>query len=491
MSAISKKKILWAGLVKARAAPEVVAVFALGAFIMAIGPEPVAAQGGSQVPRSRTEIARSFAPVVKRAAPAVVNVYVRHRVKQRVSPLFNDPFFRQFMGRGFGIPRERIQNSLGSGVIVGAEGIVVTNHHVIKGRGKAEIKVVLADKREFFAELILKDERTDLAVLRIQNADMTFPSLGFEDSDALEVGDLVLAIGNPFGVGQTVTSGIVSALARTRIGVSDYQFFIQTDAAINPGNSGGALVDLNGRLVGINTAIYSRSGGSIGIGFAIPSNMVRLVVNSALRGDQVKRPWLGATLQPVTPDIADSLNLDLPAGALIKQVHKGGPANQAGLLAGDVIVTVNDKAVADPRGFRYRFTTKGIGGIARVGAIRRGKLMEALVVLAAAPEDPPRDIRKITGRSPFSGAQVANLSPALAEELSLDGDVYGVVVLDISRNSPARNYRFLRRSDIIISINNDKIESTEQLARLAKRRARSWYVNLKRGKRIIKLRVGG
>ena len=443
------------------------------------------------VPTSRADIAQSFAPVVKRAAPAVVNVYVRRKVQQRGSPFFNDPFFRQFMGRGFGIPRNRVQNSLGSGVIVSPDGVIVTNNHVIKGRGEAEIKVVLSDKREFNAKLVLQDDRTDLAILRIQDTDETFPSLSFEDSDALEVGDLVLAIGNPFGVGQTVTSGIVSALARTRIGVSDYQFFIQTDAAINPGNSGGALVDINGNLIGINTAIYSRSGGSIGIGFAIPANMVRLVVESGLKGGTVKRPWLGATLQPVTPDIAESLGLERPTGALVKQVVAGGPADQAGLKVGDVIVSVSDKSIEDPRAFRYRFTTRRLGGAVDVAALRDGKRLEADVPLIAAPEDPPRDVRKLTGRHPFSGTQIANLSPALAEELSLGENSFGVVVMKVDRNSAALRYGVVRPGDIVVSVNGTKIETTRQLERVMARRAGFWRLAIKRGQRILQLRVGG
>ena len=467
----------------------VVQIIAVTALFAALWPAPAKAQRA--VPSSRADIARSFAPVVKRAAPAVVNVYVRRRVKQRGSPFFNDPFFRQFMGRGFGIPRDRVQNSLGSGVIVSAEGIVVTNNHVIKGRGEAEIKVVLADKREFNAKLALEDERTDLAILRIQGTEERFPFLQFEDSDALEVGDLVLAIGNPFGVGQTVTSGIVSALARTRVGISDYQFFIQTDAAINPGNSGGALVDINGNLVGINTAIYSRSGGSIGIGFAIPSNMVRLVVDSGRKGGQVKRPWLGATLQPVTPDIADSLGLERPTGALVKQVFEDGPADRAGLEVGDVIVSVSDKTIEDPRAFRYRFTTRGIGGSVAVAALRQGKRLDASIALVAAPEDPPRDIRKLTGRHPFAGAEIGNLSPALAEELSLDEDAFGVVVMTVARSSAALRYGVVRPGDIIVAVNDTKIETTRQLQQLMSKRARFWRVAIKRGQRILNLRIGG
>ncbi len=230
----------------------------------------------------------SFAPVVKTTAPAVVNVYSKTLAAQDTQlGLFNDPFFRQFFGdRGnFRRPRKQVENSLGSGVIVDSSGLIVTNNHVI--RGGTDIRVVLADKREFEAKLLLADERSDLAVLKIEVGEEELAALSFGDSDNLEVGDLVLAIGNPFGVGQTVTSGIVSALARTQVGISDYQFFIQTDAAINPGNSGGALVNMAGELVGINTAIFSRSGGSIGIGFSIPSNMVRTVVQSAESGTKI------------------------------------------------------------------------------------------------------------------------------------------------------------------------------------------------------------
>ncbi len=315
---------------------------------------------------------QSFAPVVKRAAPAVVNVYVSRKVKQIVSPFADDPFFSRLFGDNFGIPRERIQNSLGSGVLVSPDGLAVTNNHVIQGSGEAEITVALSDGREFPAKVILKDERTDLVVLRLDAKGETFPALDFADSDSLEVGDIVLAIGDPFGVGQTVTSGIVSALARTQVGISDYQFFIQTDAAINPGNSGGALVDMDGRLAGINTAIFSRSGGSHGIGFAIPSNMVRLVVQAAVQGGKVQRPWFGASLQPVTSELADSLGLDRPGGALIKEVHAKGPAAKAGLQAGDVVVSVDGKPVQDPQAFQYRFATKGLGGSCELGLVRAG-----------------------------------------------------------------------------------------------------------------------
>src|SRR6201989_3046916 len=254
-----------------------------------------------KVPSSAAELRLSYAPIVQRVQPAVVNVYAAKIVQNR-NPFLDDPIFRRFFGLQGG-PQEQMQRSLGSGVMVDPSGLVVTNVHVIEGAD--QVKVSLADKREFEAEIVLKDPRSDLAVLRLKDSHEKFPTLDFANSDELMVGDVVLAIGNPFGVGQTVTHGIISALARTQVGIADYQFFIQTDAAINPGNSGGALVDLAGRLVGLNTAIFSRSGGSQGIGFAIPANMVRAVIASAKGGATVvRRPWLGAKLQGVAPGIA-------------------------------------------------------------------------------------------------------------------------------------------------------------------------------------------
>jgi Do/DeqQ family serine protease len=443
------------------------------------------------VPESAAAMKQSFAPVVKRAAPAVVNVYVRHRVEQMVSPFFDDPFFGRLFGERFNIPRERIQNSLGSGVLVGSEGVVVTNNHVIQGSGEAEITVALADGREFPAKLVLKDEQTDLAVLRLDAEGVQFPSIEFSDSDSLEVGDLVLAIGDPFGVGQTVTSGIVSALARTQVGISDYQFFIQTDAAINPGNSGGALVDMDGRLAGINTAIFSKSGGSHGIGFAIPSNMVRLVVQSALKGGKVQRPWLGASLQPVTPDNAESLGLDTPSGALVAKVHAKGPAAKAGLQAGDIVVSVDDKPVQDPQGFQYRFVTKGIGGAAALGVLRKGQRVKTTITLVAPVEDPPRDVRDLLGRHPLTGCKVANLSPAVAQEVGVDDDTReGVVVLEVMGKTPAARLG-VKRGDIVVAVNNEKVKSVAQLVTVLDLAGGGWRLSVERGGKVFNLAIQG
>jgi Do/DeqQ family serine protease len=437
-----------------------------------------------RIPSSAAELQLSFAPVVKRVAPAVVNVYAARVVENR-NPFMNDPLFRQFFGA---VPREQVLRSLGSGVIIDPAGLVVTNYHVIEGA--SEVKVALADKREFDAEVALKDEHSDLAVLRLKASGERFPALDFGNSDELQVGDVVLAIGDPFGVGQTVTHGIVSALARTQVGISDYRFFIQTDAAINPGNSGGALVDLNGRVVGINTAIYSRSGGSQGIGFAIPSNMVRVVVASAKGGSAaVKRPWLGAKLQDVTPEIAESLGLKRPSGALVASVAPEGPAGRAGIKTGDLIVSIDGTMIDDANAFDYRFATKPLGGTAEIGVSRQGKAMVFAVALQSAP-DTPREEIEIKSRSPFLGVTVANLSPALADDLRLDTQTRGVVIVGVADGSEAQSLGF-QKGDIVVSVNNQKIERPTDLDRVTRAGGRQWRITINRGGQQITVTLAG
>lgn len=458
---------------------------------LALATAPVFAQSAQRaVPQSRAEITLSFAPVVKRAAPAVVNVYAQRKVRGASNPFFNDPFFRQFFGGrlpGMG-GGERVQRALGSGVIVDPAGIIVTNYHVIEGAD--QVKVALGDKREFAAEILLRDKRSDLAVLKIKGSHERFPAIEFGDSDAIQVGDLVLAIGDPFGVGQTVTQGIVSALARTQVGISDYSFFIQTDAAINLGNSGGALIDMHGRLVGINTAIYSKSGGSIGIGFAIPANMVRVVLNSAMSGGKaVKRPWFGAKLQNVTPDIAESMGLKRPTGALVASVIPDSPAARAGVRVGDLIVAVDGQPIGDENAFNYRFATKPLGGIAKLDIERKGRRVEAPVKLASAPEG-LRDEILIKTNSPFRGAKVESLSPAVADELRLDASLHGVVVVGVENGSTAENVGF-RRGDIVVSVNGEKIEKSRDLERATSKRSRVWRIVIRRGGRQISVVLNG
>jgi Do/DeqQ family serine protease len=446
-----------------------------------------------QVPQDREQIRLSFAPAVKKAQPAVVNIYVRQRAQVRRSPLFDDEFFRRFFGRDFGIPRRRAQRSLGSGVIVSGDGLVVTNYHVIRGRDgrdadNIDIKVSLSDGREYRAKVILEDKQTDLAVLRLQDETTEdFPHIGFADSDQLEVGDLVLAIGNPFGVGQTVTSGIVSATARTRVGITDYQFFIQTDAAINPGNSGGALVDMDGRLVGINTAIFSRSGGSQGIGFAIPANMVRVVVESALQGGRVRRPWLGAEVQTVTADLAEGLGLARPRGAIIADIATGSPADEAGLEEGDVVLRIDGQQIRDSDALRYRIATKGLDEQSEFEIWRDGARQTVAVNLQPPPEEPPRNTTKLDGEHPFAGATVENLSPAVGEELRIR-ETSGVVVRETESYSPARRVG-LRPGDIIVEINGARIERVLDLERAVESRSRVWRLAVKRGGKTLRTAI--
>jgi Do/DeqQ family serine protease len=438
------------------------------------------------VPTSPSQLRQSYAPIVQRVQPAVVNVYAAKIVQNR-NPLLDDPLFRRF----FGVPGqqpEQMQRSLGSGVMVDASGLVVTNNHVIEGAD--QMKVSLADKREFEAEVVLKDSRTDLAVLRLKDVKEKFPTLEFANSDDALVGDVVLAIGNPFGVGQTVTHGIISALARTQVGITDYQFFIQTDAAINPGNSGGALVDMTGKLVGINTAIFSRSGGSQGIGFAIPANMVRVVVASAKGGGTaVQRPWLGARLQAVTPEIAETLGLNRPAGALVANVTPGSPAARAGLRLSDLVVAIDGQAIDDPNAFDYRFATRPLGGTAQIDVQRGGKPLRLTVPLETAP-DTGRDEIVIKARSPFQGATVANISPALADELKLDPSLEGVVVVGLADDAPALGVGF-RKGDIIVAVNGQKIAKTKDLDQAARTSTRLWRITVLRGGQQINVTLGG
>ncbi|MDR3439250.1 Do family serine endopeptidase [Telmatospirillum sp.] len=458
---------------------------ALAFTLFVIGAVPAFAQ---TVPQSREQVQMSFAPVVKQVSPAVVNIYTR-KVVRTVSPMFADPFFRQFFGNQMGLPQERVQRSLGSGVIVKADGTVVTNNHVI--RDSDEITVVLADRREFEATVVGADERTDLAVLKINTGDQSLPVLPLGDSDALEVGDLVLAIGNPFGVGQTVTMGIVSALARTAVGGADYRSFIQTDAAINPGNSGGALVDLQGRLIGVNSAIYSsgQGGGSIGIGFAIPSTMVKAVLTNITSGGKAVRPWLGATGQAVTSEMFQALQLNRPIGVLINGVQAGSPAEQAGIKVGDVVVSVNGHEVDDPEALRFRIATLTVGTSAQMTVSRGGQERTVTAKLQPPPDTPPRDTSEISGHNPFSGATVANMNPALAEEMGLSGVEPGVTIIQVKRGTIANHLQF-QPGDAVVKLNGRTIGSVADLKAIVGASAKSWAITIRRSGETFTLTVG-
>src|SRR3954462_1193469 len=427
------------------------------------------------VPQTKTQVELTFAPLVKKAAPAVVNVFTRTVVKERpASPFFDDPFFQQFFGGGQ--PKERVQNSLGSGVVVRPDGLIVTNNHVI---AKAdEIRVVLSDGREFPAQVIAADEKFDIGILKIETKGEVLPTLELKDSDDINVGDLVLAIGNPYGVGQTVTMGIVSALARTNIGVGDYGYYIQTDAAINPGNSGGALIGTDGKLVGINTAIYSKTGGSIGIGFAIPSNMVARILDAEASGGKLVQPWIGVSGEALTADIAVSMGLPHPGGVVVQQVYPMGPADRAGLQPGDVIVGVNDRSIGDPGGLRFRLATQKVGGTATLNVVRRGKELDLKVKLIEAPEEPARDETELTGEQPLNGAVVVNLSPAMSDELGI-GEWKGVAILKIRRGSYPDKIG-LEPGDLLIKINGKYVFSVDDVVAAVGAPADAWSLTVSR-----------
>ena len=452
---------------------------------LAASPPPALAPSG-KVPRAMSEVQLTFAPVVRRVAPAVVNVYSRSVVQApAMSPLFNDPFFQQF----FGSPqmRQRVQQSLGSGVIVRADGLILTNNHVIQGG--QDIVVALSDKREFKAKVVLADARTDLAVLKIDPRGEKLATVEFGDSDRLQVGDLVLAIGDPFGVGQTVTMGIISALARTEVSASNYQFFIQTDAAINPGNSGGALVTTDGKLAGINTAIISRTGESIGIGFAIPANLARRVVEGATSGG-VKLPWIGADGQPVTGDIAASLGLARPQGVLLKDIYPGGPAAQAGLKTGDVVLSIDGVEVSDMQSLNYRVATHKPGDVVRAQVSSHGHASDVKIKLALPPGSGSHDTATIGGRNPLTGARVESLSPAVALDLQMDLMAKGVVVRAVSANTPAAGYGF-QPGDIVRSVNGQAATSVGQLKGALDAAKGHWDLVIDRGGQRMNLRVDG
>jgi len=327
----------------------------------------------------------SYHEAVQRAAPSVVNIFTSKEIRSPRHPLLNDPIFRRFFGEQLPDEAQRA-SSLGSGVIVSASGFVLTNHHVVEAAD--EIEVALADGKKLLAKVVGNDPETDLAVLRVSAENL--PAITFGSSDALKVGDIVLAIGNPFGVGQTVTSGIVSALGRTGLGINTFENFIQTDAPINPGNSGGALIDAGGNLVGINTAIFSRSGGSTGIGFAIPVSTAKMVLEQIVKSGGVTRGWIGVEVQEITPALADSFKLGGQRGALIAGVLRGGPADKAGVKPGDVLVEVQGKPVADPTAMLNLIAALAPGAPAKMKLKRQGQDVDATISVGRRPKPQPR-----------------------------------------------------------------------------------------------------
>jgi Do/DeqQ family serine protease len=439
-------------------------------------------------PQSKEQINVSFSPIVKTAGPAVVNIFTQRVIHSRSDWVTNDPLFQQLFGFGAprGLAKDKIARSLGSGVIVSDDGLIITSNHVIQNSD--QVKVVLEDRREFEAQIVKTDEKTDLAVLKVNPGSEKLPFLKMGASKDLEVGDLILAIGNPFGLGQTVTSGIISALARTFQGISDYRYFIQTDAAINQGNSGGALVDINGHLIGINTAIFSKSGGSVGVGFAIPVDMVKVVLRSVGSKSGLIRAWLGFKGQNVTTVVAEAIGLKRPKGIIINSVYSKGPADKAKLLPGDVIYQVGGRDVNEYAGLEFIVATQEIGKTVPFSVIRKGKALSVSFPLEAPKELIPRKVTQLIGPHPLENATIGNLSPALADEMSLDHFETGVVITKVKRGSPADRLGLVV-GDIIQKINGVSVKNVGALVSLLKREKRKWVIVFKRGSDILQIAV--
>ena len=407
------------------------------------------------VPTDAMTMKSSFAPVVREAAPAVVNISAQSLQRNR------DPFFQLFGG---GQPR--VAQSAGSGVIVRSDGVVVTNNHVIAGA--QQITVVLNDRREFPARILLADERSDIAVLQLENVTDQLPVLPIDAQEEQQVGDLVLAIGNPFGVGQTVTNGIISALNRTETGISDSGSFIQTDAAINPGNSGGPLVDMDGDVIGINTAIFSRSGSSSGVGFAVPASMVQRVVDSALGGaTSVVRPWLGVKGESVSADVARSLGLSRPQGLLITDVYPNGPGARAGIREGDVVTAIDGAEINDQGGLNFRIGTRDPNDAVAVTVVRDGRSQQLNARVQTLPGERELGDGEVVRQGALAGLRVVTLSPALADSLGGDPFATGAIVTDVDPRSDAGRLG-LRPRDIILSVDGRTLTSVAPLAGAAR-----------------------
>lgn len=437
----------------------------------------------TRVPANQAEIQLGFAPLVKQAAPAVVNIYAKRVVPERSSPFQNDPFFRQLFG-DIQRTRPRVQNSLGSGVILSGDGIVVTNFHVV---GEAtEIRVVLNDRREFDAQVMLADQESDLAILRLEGAE-DMPTLSLRNSDEVEVGELVLAIGNPFGVGQTVSSGIVSGLARSGIATGSARgYFVQTDAPINPGNSGGALIDVNGHLIGVNTSILSRSGGSNGIGFAIPSNLVAQFVDQARAGNATfQRPWAGIGGQVVDAELAQSLGLDQPGGVVISALHPASPFVLAGFKQGDVVISVDGEPVNTPAEMLFRMSVAGLGQDALIAYVRQGQEDRVKVSMMVAPETPSRETTVLNDRSVLPGLQLSNVNPAVVAQYNLPFSATGVVV---EQPGPYGARVGLRPGDILQGVNGVDVKASGDAERALSENMRTLSLEVQRGLQRLRLR---
>jgi serine protease Do len=450
-----KKKIFW-GLVI------LLIGFLLGGisyYLMGkiVYPQSVRVPFAPRVPSQILETSKAFSEIVSAVSPAVVNISTTKVVRRDTLPFSEDPFFDLFKPfHDFGLPKKWKEQSLGSGVIVSKDGYIITNNHVVEQ--SEDIRVTLFDKRSFRGKIVGADPKTDIAVVKI-SAD-NLPSVPWGDSDKLQVGEFVLAIGNPFGLSHTVTMGIISAVGRANVGIADYEDFIQTDAAINPGNSGGPLVNVKGELIGINTAIFSRSGGYQGIGFAVPSNMSRLVMDQLMKEGKIVRGWLGVTIQDITPELSQKFGLKDSKGALVGDISKGSPAEKSGMLRGDVILEFNGKEVKSVGSLRNMVSQSKVGSQVKLKILRGGKEYQMTVTIAELPkevagsptEPSPENIQK----NAFSGITVMDLTKEIARQLGLGANEKGVVVVKIEQGSSA-DEAGLKKGDVIQEIDKRKV----------------------------------
>ena len=422
-----------------------------------IYPQSVRAPFAPRVPSQILETSRAFSEIVSAVSPAVVNISTTKVVRRDTLPFSEDPFFDLFKPfHDFGLPKKWKEQSLGSGVIVSKDGYIITNNHVVEQ--SEDIRVTLFDKRSFRGKIVGADPKTDIAVVKI-SAD-NLPTVPWGDSDKLPVGEFVLAIGNPFGLSHTVTMGIISAVGRANVGIADYEDFIQTDAAINPGNSGGPLVDVKGELIGINTAIFSRSGGYQGIGFAVPSNMARLVMDQLMKEGKIVRGWLGVTIQDITPELSQKFGLKDSKGALVGDISKGSPAEKAGMMRGDVILEFNGKEVKSVGSLRNMVSQSKVGTQVKLKILRGGKEYQLTVAIAELPKEaagsPTEPSPENMQKNAFSGITVMDLTKEIARQLGLGANEKGVVVVKVEQGSGADDAG-LKKGDVIQEIDKKKV----------------------------------
>ncbi|OGW47340.1 MAG: hypothetical protein A2Y66_01000 [Nitrospirae bacterium RBG_13_41_22] len=418
------------------------------------------------VPRQILETGKAFSEIVSAVSPTVVNISTTKVVRRDTGP-FEDPFFDLFNPfHDFRMPKKWKEQSLGSGVIVSPDGYIITNNHVVEKAD--EIKVTLLDKRSFKGRIVGADPKTDIAVVRIDASSL--PTLKWGDSEKLQVGEFVLAIGNPYGLSHTVTMGIISAVGRANVGIADYEDFIQTDAAINPGNSGGPLVNIKGELIGINTAIFSRTGGYQGIGFAVPSNMVRLVMDQLVQRGKIIRGWIGVTIQELTPELSQKFGLKKSNGALVSDVAKDSPAAKAGIIRGDVILEFNGKEVKDVSSLRNMVAQSKTGSEVSMKILRSGKEYTVKVIIVEMPREiaevVPSQLPNDSEAEALTGLTVMDLTKEIARQLGLYKDEKGVVVVKVEPGSPADEAE-MKKGDIIKEIDKKKVDNLGDFNRIA------------------------